>query len=82
MVTLMMHILLTTTSLGIFIAVKVIHKQPHSNESLYLHNVCLVIFHPCLEDRTVFVVMPNDIGVISFSTLLFGVSSFSTQYGT
>lgn len=70
------------TSLGIFIAVKVIHKQPDSNESLYLNNVCLLIFEPCFEDRTVFIVMPNDIGIISFGTVLFGISSFSARYGT
>jgi len=81
-VTLMMHILLAATSLGIFIAVKVIRKQPDSNESLYLNNVCLLIFGPCFEDHTVFIVMPNDIGIISFGTVLFGISSFSAQYGT
>lgn len=80
MVTLMVHILLATTSLGTFIAVKLIHKHPDSNESLYLQNVLLLILYPCFEDRTVFIVMPNVIGVISVGTSLFVVSSFSTQY--
>jgi hypothetical protein len=69
-------------SLGIFIAVRVIHKQPDSNESLYLQNILLLIFYPCFEDHTVFIVMPNDIGVIPVGTLLLGVPSFSTQYIT
>jgi hypothetical protein len=73
-----MYILLATTSLGIFIAVKVMHKQPDSNESLYLQNILLLIFYPCFEDCTVFIVMPNDIDMISVSTLLLGVSSFSS----
>lgn len=78
----MMHILLATTSLGIFIAVKVIHKQPDSNESLYLQNVLLLIFYTCFEDHTVFFIVPNDIGIVPVDTLLLGVSSFSTQYST
>jgi hypothetical protein len=79
-VNLMVHILLATTSLGIFSAVKLIYKQRDINESLYLRNVLLLIFYPCFEDCTVFIVVPNVIGVISVGTSLFGVSSFSTQY--
>lgn len=51
-VTLMMYILLATTSLRIFIAVKVIYKQFDNSESLYLQNVLPLIFCLCFEDHT------------------------------
>ena len=69
-----MPILLATTSLGIFIAVKVVHKQPDRNGILYLQNVLLLMFYPYFEDHTLFIVMPDDIGVIPVGTLLLGVS--------